>query len=75
MSDSNCENLRPKATMTDPMGAHTAPEDLQWFYCAACKREFQSTRADVESAVGHLCLAMDQGLTQRQGIERLMTND
>jgi hypothetical protein len=61
--------------MTDSKAVDAPPDDLQWFYCAVCKREFQSTRADVESSVGHLCLAMDQGLTQRQGIERLMTND
>jgi hypothetical protein len=50
----------------DPMDT-LSPEDLQWFYCAACKREFQSTRADVESTVGHLCLAMDQGANAAAG--------
>lgn len=45
--------------------------ELQKFTCAACGREFLSTAEDVELALGHLCIAADRGLTQREGIEEI----
>ena len=45
--------------------------ELQNFTCAACGREFQSTPEDVELAAGHLCIAADRGLTQREAIEEI----
>jgi hypothetical protein len=45
--------------------------ELQWFTCAACKRRFESTPEDVRAAAGHLCLAMDRGLSQHQALEEM----
>lgn len=45
--------------------------ELQKFMCAACKREFISTREDVESAAGHLCIAADRGLSQAEGLKEI----
>jgi len=41
------------------------------FLCEACLRTFVSTPEDVEAADGHLCIAADRGLTQRQGLEEI----
>ena len=41
------------------------------FMCAACRRSFQSTPEDVKLAGGHLCIAMDAGLTQHEALRKL----
>lgn len=41
------------------------------FKCLACKREFEAELAEVEAAGGHLCIAADQGLSQKQALKVL----
>lgn len=49
--------------------------ELQNFTCTACGREFLSTSEDVEFACGHLCIAADRGLTQREAIEEIRSRE
>jgi hypothetical protein len=42
------------------------------FTCTACKRTFKCLPADLEEAFfGHLCIAMDRGLTQAEGLKEI----
>ncbi len=41
------------------------------FQCLACKRTFEATQEDVDLAAGHLCLAADRGLSQREALEEM----
>ena len=45
------------------------------FVCSSCRRTFESTLEDVELAGGHLCIAADAGLTQREAVRRLLRRD
>lgn len=40
----------------------------QEYFCESCQRRFIATPEDVNQALGHLCIAMDQGLTQSAGL-------
>lgn len=55
----------------ETMSAKTVKQTEREYLCEACHRTFVAFPEDVEAACGHLCIAMDRGLTQRQGLEEL----